>query len=197
MDSSIKFLEIKRLIKELDFLESDYEYQKEILSLKEVEFTNSIQSIVENNPELKKISDSRLDIDLNKSTSSEINEDGNIIKIDNKTKSIYREIVKITHPDKVINQKLNEVYLDATKAYESQDIIEIYKIAFYLDLKLEWNQEEIDILLDKIKLIRNRIEYLKSTWAYRWTLSDDKNKIIVDYIKDNYLRYISSSKVES
>ncbi len=194
MDSSIKFLEIKRLIKELDFLESDYEYQKEILSLKEVEFTNSIQSIVENNPELKKISESRLDIDLNRSLSEEIDE--GVVKIDNKTKSIYREIVKITHPDKVINQKLNEVYLDATKAYESQDIMEIYKIAFYLDLKLEWNQEEIDILLDKIKLIRNRIEYLKSTWAYRWTLSDDKNKIIVDYIKDNYLRYISSTKVE-
>lgn len=194
MDSSIKFLEIKRLIKELDFLESDYEYQKEILSLKEIEFTNSIQSIVENNPELKKISESRLDIDLNRSLSEEIDE--GVVKIDNKTKSIYREIVKITHPDKVINQKLNEVYLDATKAYESQDIMEIYKIAFYLDLKLEWNQEEIDILLDKIKLIRNRIEYLKSTWAYRWTLSDDKNKIIVDYIKDNYLRYISSTKVE-
>lgn len=194
MDSSIKFLEIKRLIKELDFLESDYEYQKEILSLKEIEFTNSIQSIVENNPELKKISESRLDIDLNRSISEEIDE--GVIKIDNKTKSIYREIVKITHPDKVINQKLNEVYLDATKAYESQDTMEIYKIAFYLDLKLEWDQEEIDILLDKIKLIRNRIEYLKSTWAYRWTLSDDKNKIIVDYIKDNYLRYISSTKVE-
>lgn len=188
---SLKRLEIERLIKELEFLESDYIYQSNVVSTKEYEFMNSIQTVVQGHPDLKKISDSRVG---QLSNIVHIEDEGSNIEVeksDPRSKKLYREIVKLTHPDKISSKKLNELYLSATNAYEEGDIVELYKISFNLGIDIDLGDIEIGEIIDRIKNIKVKIESLKSSWTYKWILSNDKNKVIVEYIKDNYLNLIS------
>lgn len=190
MDKPLKKLEIERLIKELEFLESDYIYQSNVISTKEYEFMNSIDNVVQGHPDLKKISDSRINKLMTKSVDLEESEE-ELKSSDFKGKKLYREIVKLTHPDMVKNSILNELYLKATASYENEDIVGLYKISLNLGIELELGDNEIQEIMEKIKATKNKIEGLKSSWTYKWILSSDKNKIIVEYIKNNYLNLIS------
>jgi len=190
MEKSLKKLEIERLIKELEFLESDYNYQSSVVSTKEYEFMNSIQTIVQEHPDLKKISDSRTDI-LSKpiDTDEVVEEDWEDSEF--RGKRLYREIVKMTHPDKIKSPKLNELYIMATEAYEFRDMVELYKISNNLGIEIELDDLDIEEIISRIRSMRSKIESLKSSWTYKWILSKNKNEVIVQYIKDNYLNLIS------
>jgi hypothetical protein len=48
-----------------------------------------------------------------------------------KIRKLYRDIVKVTHPDKVDNKSLNDIYIESTKCYDENDKIGIYKICRY------------------------------------------------------------------
>ena len=51
----LKYLEFQRLMKELQFVESDYEYQNEIIRIKDSDFLNSVNDFLNNYPELQEI----------------------------------------------------------------------------------------------------------------------------------------------
>jgi hypothetical protein len=181
--SDLKYLEIQRLIRELQFLESDYKYQSEIVKIHEGTFLQSIGNLMDKFPDLKPLLDRKEIIDL--SENIPISEESNNIVPDQKIKNIYRNIVKITHPDKVSNQRLNDLYLEATDSYESGDFLSLYKVSIDLKIDFDWGDEEISKIRQKIEEYRNQILLLKSTYTYRWILSEDKNEIILDYIKSN------------
>jgi DNA gyrase subunit A len=52
---------------------------------------------------------------------------------DDNLKKLYRQVVKVTHPDKVKNKSLNSFYIDATNSYNNDDYINLYLIAIKLD----------------------------------------------------------------
>lgn len=189
---NLKYLELQRLIKELQFVESNYNYQSEIVNQSEILFTESVNKILNNHPELKNIWDDRLEKNTNlldsKVTESkienlEIIENINILP---NVKKIYREIVKNTHPDIVINKKLNELYLEATSAQESNDIVTLYRISNDLMIEFELNDEEIEKIKEKIEQYKSKIFFLESTYTFEWLKSDDKEKdeIILKFIEN-------------
>jgi hypothetical protein len=45
--ANLKYLELQRLIKELQFVESDYIYQSEIINQSEILFTESVNKILD------------------------------------------------------------------------------------------------------------------------------------------------------
>jgi hypothetical protein len=98
---------------------------------------------------------------------------------------VYRSIVKITHPDKVKNEKLNELYLEATNSYESGDFLSLYKVSIDLKIDFDWGDEEISKIRQKIDEYKEQISLLRSTYTYKWILSENKNDVILDYIKSN------------
>ena len=53
--NNLKYLEIKRLIKELEFVETNFEYQSEILKITELDFNKSIYTFLRKFPELESI----------------------------------------------------------------------------------------------------------------------------------------------
>jgi len=113
------------------------------------------------------------------------------IEIENKPnnsnlKQIYREIVKSTHPDKVKNFKLNELYIEATQACESNDIVTLYKVCSELLIDFEFDQDEINKIKERIENYKNQIGFLESTYTFKWLKSDDseKDKIILNFIKN-------------
>jgi hypothetical protein len=211
----IHYLKMKKLIKELQFIESEYEYQSEFLKISDMDFLKSVESILESHPELKDLYYKKQELDLNvvsddvKLSSEDrlISDDVNEINDDiqkefsvegevedsidsHELKKIYRLIVKLTHPDKVSNVKLNNLYLKATEAYENKDIAILYKICFDLDMDIKITEYEMCKISDKIDFYKKNINFLKSTFTFKWveTNSEElKNKIIIEYIKNRII----------
>jgi hypothetical protein len=199
----IRKLEVKKLIKELNFTESDYTYKREMVNEIEVLFTESVNSFLENHPEIKqafneKINQSvenifnkkKLEIEnkLNSEDEVEQAEEGEVVinvKV-KKLKKLYREIAKTTHPDKINNKKLNDIYLKATQYYNALDITGTYSLCDELEITYEVDDEDYQLIIDKINKLKDRIKFIESTLTWQWYNVEDENqktKIIINYIK--------------
>jgi hypothetical protein len=189
----INQLQIKKLFKELDFYETDYEYKNEVITQSESEFMNSVNEFLDGDPELKQLFDEKLnqrfEDAVNKSIQEEEEIDYDVIDEkptpSPKIKKLYREIVKNTHPDKIKSKKLNDIYIKAAKHYEDNEILQIYKICDDLGIEYELEISDNKIVADKIEYYKDKITLLQSSFTWKWSSSDDQNKI--DIIK-NYIK---------
>lgn len=190
----IKFLQTKKLLKELDYIQSDYDYKNEIVSEADSQFIININTFLENYPELKEIYNDRIDNQIINNIESKINLDINrvneeeIISEDKPKhiKKIYREIVKLTHPDIVNDKLLNEYYINATDLYNHNNEVGIYKIC--MDLNIDKYLDEIDskLIEEQIGNLKNRIAFLENTLTWMWLNTDnenDKQELLIKYIR--------------
>ena len=196
--NNLEKLEIKRLLKELDFIESDYEYKNELINQLELEFIDSVNNYLDNHPTLKEAFDDKINQRFQETINKKIEEskkevvivEKEIIEIDPKVKKLYREIVKKTHPDKVKDSDLNDLYIESTKYYEKGDVLSIYKICDELNLEYEFGLEENELIKNKITSYKEKINLLQSTFTWKWSYTEEgsKDKIIEDYIKIQLFR---------
>jgi hypothetical protein len=185
--NNLKFLEFQRLIKELQFVESDYIYRQEMLNHADQFFQESVNKILLDYPELNSLwSEKDTKSGESEQIEKEVEEKLELVEEDLNLKKLYRDIVKVTHPDKVKNQKLNELYLEATTAYESGDPVTIYKVCSDLMINIEFEEEVIEKIQNKIKDLKKQILFLESTFTFQWIKSDDENRnnIILKYIEN-------------
>lgn len=182
----INQLQIKKLFKELDFYETDYEYKNEVITQSESEFMNSVNEFLENDSELKKLFEDKLNQRFEDAVSKSINEETEEEDYDDlnskitpspKLKKLYREIVKKTHPDKIKNKKLNDLYIKSANYYENNEILQIYKICDELGIEYELEITDDIVIKDKIEFYKDKITMLQSSFTWKWTSSDDLNKI--------------------
>lgn len=194
--ASLTELELKRMLKELDFYESDYEYKNEIVMQAELEFIKSVNNFLVQNPELKTLFDEkvqkRLEENIKKKSEEELNievkeEENEETKFRSpKMKKLYREIVKKTHPDKIRDKKLNEVYIKATKYYNDADLLSIYKVCSDLHIYYEVDIEDNEYVKEKIVSVKDKINFIQATYTWKWHFTEnetDKNSVIFEYIK--------------
>lgn len=195
----IKLLEIKKLFKELDYVQSDFEYRSEIISEADTNFLNVVNSFLDGHPELKELYESKVNDRINQFISTEsyepINEQSqnyfeeDEIFIDDKSpkvKKIYREIVKITHPDKSNKKSHNDIYVKATEYYNVNDKISLYKLATELDIDYDIEYDDNIEIQRRIDEFKGRINFLESTFTYQWIRIDDeiqKNEMMINFIK--------------
>lgn len=199
----IKSLRLKKLLKELDYVESDFELRNEIIGDADGDFIKSINSFLLEHPKLKEIYDSKITEKLNESIKNsenktdEVPEDLVVDEVDtendlkekeltNELKKIYREIVKITHPDIVKVKKLNDLYIKATNFYDDRNKIGLYQVCDDVGIKYELTEKDADIIEDNINSLKKKINFLESTFTWKWYNTDDesqKTKILLDYVK--------------
>lgn len=202
--SKLKQLEIKKLMKELDFIESDFNYKNEIVQEADSNFIKSVNALLEQHPLLKDVFDKRINVKIEsifkqkdeeikekietEENNSEIEEDEVIVRkvIDKKVRKLYREIAKVTHPDIIINKKLNDLYLKATKFYNDNDITGTYSVCDELDIDYEPEDSDNQIISEKIVSLKSRIDFMQSTLTWVWYHSSDESEreqMILRYIK--------------
>jgi cellobiose-specific phosphotransferase system component IIB len=190
--NNLKYLELHRLIKELQFVEFDYIYHSEIINQSELLFKESVNNILEEHQALKALWEENTKTNfietkiIEKENIEENINNTDVVEISPEIKKIYREIVKNTHPDMVKSQKLNELYLEATSAYETNDIVTLYKVSSDLMIDFPLNDEEFGKIELKIEKYKNQIEFLKSTYVFKWLKSNDndKSKIVLKFIEN-------------
>jgi hypothetical protein len=178
-------------MRELQFVESDYQYQSEILKLSDSEFFKDVNSILNQFPDLKEIYYRRREeifknVVVEPSIQSIQEEVEVVVPESIEAKKLYRDIVKTTHPDKIKNHKLNELYLEATDAYEKNDLITLYKVCSELKIDFELPDDYAKKLSLKIDSFKNQITFLESTYTFKWIKSEtqhDKNRVVIEFIR--------------
>lgn len=189
---NFKKLEIIKLIKELDFVESEFQYRSEIIKEIDVEFRRQVENFLEVNSELKDVFTKSVNVFTEAQIPVEptvyVSEDEEIVTIEKnpKLKSLYRTIAKATHPDKLKDDSLKEIYLQATKAYEDNDLLPIISICDKLKIPFEINDEEFKSIKDKIETLRRRTNFLETTYPWQWYNQDseqEKSQIVIRFIK--------------
>ena len=210
--SKIKLLQLKKLLKELEYIESDFEYRSELISEADNEFIKSINNFLDIHPDIKDIYDKKINEKIDQSIKKnqesnpiteelEVTEDieeepiyesvmdnvvTDLVETNVKLKKLYREIVKLTHPDKIKKQNLNDIYIKATQFYNFNDKIGIYRICSELNIDYDIDDDDEIFISERIDSLRKRITFLESTFTYKWFESEseeEKNKIMVEYIK--------------
>ena len=194
----IKLLEIKKLFKELDYVQSDFEYRSEIISEADTNFLNGVNNFLDGHPELKELYESKVNERINQfihtdyyepiEQTQDDYEELEIVLDDKspKVKKLYREIVKITHPDKSDKKSHNDIYIKATEYYDMNDKIGIYKICTELDIDYDIEYEDNIEIQKRIDDLKGRITFLESTFTYQWIRIDDelqKNEMMINFIK--------------
>jgi hypothetical protein len=177
----LKFLEVKRLFKKLEWVEADYIYQSELISEADIHFMKSVRNLLDSFPELNEVYSMPNDVEL----IVEVTDDEPITK-NSDTKDIYRKIVKKTHPDKVNNELLNSLYKEAVEAYEKGDYLELIRLSISLDI-IPSSDIPINDIKDRITLYETRTNFLRKTFTWKWMEADEdkKSNVILEYIKTN------------
>lgn len=191
---NLKKLEVNRLIKELEYVKSDYEFKSEVLKEADILFLNGVDDLLNRNSELKSIYNDRVEKKILEKIEYKKNQDvfQDDFKEDNKTdkiKKLYRQIVKITHPDKIVDSILNKMYLAANDYYDSNDILGIYKICDQLSIEYEIDTNDIDLIKDQISVMKDRISFIESTLAWKWYSEENinKNELLINYIRSQII----------
>lgn len=210
----LKTLQTKKLLKELDYIETEFEYTTEAVSEADSSFIKSLNDILEKYPDLKDKYNKKLDDTLKKSIDdikkkseeldkAENEEDDTIENSDEseekeedepsnskpepskKVKKLYREIVKLTHPDKIKDEELNLLYIEATDYYNNNDKIGIYKICNELNIYYDIDEEDEYFIKVKIEELKKKISFLESTFTWMWFKTEngeDREKILLQFI---------------
>lgn len=99
-----------------------------------------------------------------------------------KLRELYRKIVKITHPDKTIDQILHELYIQATEYYNEKDLLSIFYLCCKLGISFSVDSIEIEELDQKISDFKSKNKFLDNNLTLVWLYSDKRERVILDYI---------------
>jgi hypothetical protein len=177
--STIKKLEINKIFREFEYLKSEFEYKSELVREADSQFLRNIDNILNKNIELKEIYESKVKNTIyipSEDIKFEDIQEEDSEPVGGKLKSLYRQIAKLTHPDKVSDVKLNQLYIESTRYYVDRDIIGIYKICDILSINYEVEESDINIVKQNIELLRERISFIENSYTFKWYQIGDENK---------------------
>ena len=184
MSDKLKKLEHQKYIMEYNFLMTDFKFKHEVINEytpdfytmsneKSKDFIFETVECEPGIPETKKINQKIKDSDLP-------------IGSKEKMKKIYREIARLTHPDKIGDNRHIETYIRAKEAYDVNDLMELYIICSELNILIESETEELIILKKLIENKKEEINIIENSIIWKWINSEDqkiKEELVKQFIQ--------------
>lgn len=186
MSDKLKKLQIKKLIQEYEFLTTENEYRKEIIEDNKSLFMEMVgearKTLNIPLPEPKEPKEEEIKNEVSKEKKPENVSDSTKSKV----KKIYREIVKLTHPDRTNSEELIEIYRKATIAADNYNVLELFQFCVELKISIELDLEDIDVLDFLIKTKKDDIKKIESSFIWLWLNAkneEEKNKLAEMFVK--------------
>ena len=167
MSDKLKQLEIKKLLSEYEYLIVDDEYKQQIISDYSSQFINEINE-KSGIKEEKSEEDEEIIPPEEREIIKKINDEDLTDETKKRMKSMFREIMKKTHPDKVQSEELVDMYIKSKEAYETNDILGLCFYANKLNVIVELSDMEVEILKDMIKKKKEELETIEKSWLWLW-----------------------------
>ena len=173
------YLELKKMMSEWEYLLTEEEYKNEIIEEYKTEFLKKV-GIVENEtsePVVEKVDEE-----------IEPSDDGVSEYVKKKVKKIYRDIVKVAHPDKTDSGEYVSLYIDAKKAYTEFNLIQLYSICGSLKIPYSVEIEDKDIFKEKIDIKKDKLKKIEYSfiWLYAEAKTDEERKDLVDRFREKF-----------
>jgi len=111
---------------------------------------------------------------------------------DEDIKSLYKRIVKITHPDKhakyltkAESSKLIKVYQKCVDSIKNENLFSLLVCAnsLYLDIP-ELKKEHKNQIKNECKSFEEKIDTMKKTYIWHWATTKDKEFVVNEFIKN-------------
>ena len=99
--------------------------------------------------------------------------------------TVFKKIAQKTHPDKLINEDTSsstykekvDMYKEALGSVENRDWSRVIEIAMELGIDVsDVKNDDSDYLNESIKALTEKIKELKSTYAWAWYHTEDKDQ---------------------
>lgn len=192
-------LQAKKMMKELEYLNSELDWKNELISDADGKFMNNVNDFLDQNPELKhefdKVMDRRMAETVRIATerANSCSDYAETEKVQThekkesnpKVKSMFREVVKMTHPDKIDDPRMNEMYIDACRFYEQDDLFSFYTLCGKLGMEYEVDECDLEELERHIDSVREKIGMIEAATTWVWYNAEDER-----FKKDIVLRYV-------
>ena len=184
MSDRLLELEIQKILQEYKLLLIDEEYKNEMIDINKVEFIK----------EINKKGGFSIDAEEPKKTEEDIEEeDIEEEELDEKTalikegmKRLYRQIVKLTHPDKTMHKnnkkELGELYIRAKKAMSGIDVYGLLTICDKLDIEYNIDINQKVVLEENLEIKKKHLKSLEESFIWLWIKAKDaiEKESIVD-----------------
>lgn len=183
MDSLTR-LQVINLFKKYDYYLTEFQFKNEISIVSHNLFQENVKKVLSEFKKEEEKSEDKPDDIQNKDRKDAINAENNDDQTDAKLKVLYRKIVKETHPDKVNNSYLNNLYIEATEALESNNELAIFRICVILNIEFDLPENIADMIEKEVTQLRHKISFLESSYHMKWHNSpkSEKNDILVNYL---------------
>jgi hypothetical protein len=102
-----------------------------------------------------------------------------------KLKKIYRDIVKITHPDKSDSEEYLDVYIRAKEAYADNNLLDLYLICLELKIDVDIEPEDLENIMEILTLKRSELSNLESSFLWLWAhakTKESKDSVVLNFI---------------
>ena len=95
-------------------------------------------------------------------------------------KKLYRSIAQLTHPDKIKDEHLNDIFKQAAEAIEDENWMLLVELAGELRIDIEFlSDETCEIIEQSIQRNEQQIAGIKNSFSYIWSKQkDDKSRDI-------------------
>ena len=115
-------------------------------------------------------------------------DDGISEYVKKKVKKIYRDIVKVAHPDKTDSEEYVSLYIDAKKAYTEFNLIQLYSICESLKIPYSVEIEDKDIFKEKIDIKKDKLKKIEYSfiWLYAEAKTDEERNDLVDRFREKF-----------
>lgn len=182
----INKIELKKILRDYNYLYETLVDVKEISSLAETQFRDAmiktgdneaLKALIPNEEDSKKIEEVRAE------------EEVTINHSDADFKKVFRKIVVQCHPDKIKDatedeaEELKECYEDATRANDTYDWGLLIRVAYRLDVDLEGVNIQIDEIKKKNEELQGEISKYENSMAFQWFTKNTEEQ------KQNFLQF--------
>lgn len=95
-------------------------------------------------------------------------------------KKLYRSIAQLTHPDKIKDEHLNDIFKQAAEAIEEENWMVLVELAGELRIDIEFlSDETCEIIEQSIQRNEQQIAGIKNSFSYIWSKQrDDESRDI-------------------
>lgn len=183
MDSLTR-LQVINLFKKYDYYLTEFQFKNEISIVSHNLFQENVKKVLSEFKKEEETKDTEVEDIENKNRKDAINVSETSEQDNSTLKNLYRKIVKETHPDRVKNSYLNNLYIEATQAIERCEELAIYRICILLDIEFDIPESIADMIEKEVTLLKHKIAFLESSYHMQWHNSpkSEKNDILVNYL---------------
>ena len=179
-------LELKKMMKEWDYLLTEEEYKNEVIEEFKAEFLGKVGIVEPEKPPAEPV------VEMHEEEKEEEEpddiDDGISDYIKKKVKKLYREIVKVAHPDKSDSEDHISLYISAKKASVEFDLIALYDICENLKIPYSVEIEDKDILKVKIDGKKDKLKKIEYSfiWLYAEAKTEEERNDLVDRFREKF-----------